>query len=90
MSAQSQKRVAAEAAVDESSPFMLVDKLQEHGVNVSDIAKLKQAGCYTIENLTFRTKKDICEIKGISEAKYEKIVEAAKKLSAMGSLHIVC
>ena len=46
-----------EDEVVEENPFVLVDRLQEHGVNVGDITKLKAAGCYTIENLIFRTKK---------------------------------
>jgi hypothetical protein len=54
-----QKERVAEDDVMEESPFVLIDKLQEHGINASDISKLKIAGCYTIENLVFRTKKVI-------------------------------
>ena len=53
--AQAQRENEEEIA--EENPFVLVDRIQEHGVNVGDISKLKAAGCYTVENLIFRTRK---------------------------------
>ncbi|KAG0060920.1 Meiotic recombination protein dmc1 [Linnemannia elongata] len=52
-----------------------VDELQNHGINAADITKLKQAGC-----VQMTTKKNLCRIKGFSEAKVEKLKEAAAKL----------
>lgn len=34
---------------EEGQSFNDIDKLQESGISATDIAKLKQAGCYTVE-----------------------------------------
>ncbi|XP_025112615.1 meiotic recombination protein DMC1/LIM15 homolog [Pomacea canaliculata] len=65
---------------DEESFFADIDQLQNHGINVADIKKLKQAGICTIKGIHMTTRKKLCNIKGISEAKMEKIKEAASKL----------
>ncbi|KAL8584270.1 Meiotic recombination protein dmc1 [Nucella lapillus] len=65
---------------DEESFFQDIDQLQNHGINVADIKKLKQAGICTIKGIHMTTRKKLCTIKGISEAKMEKIKEAASKL----------
>ncbi|XP_022095573.1 meiotic recombination protein DMC1/LIM15 homolog [Acanthaster planci] len=69
---------------DEESFFQDIDLLQNHGINVADIKKLKSAGICTIKGIQMTTRKRMCEIKGISEAKMEKIKEAAAKLEAHG------
>ena len=51
--------------------------LQQAGIAASDIKKLKEAGFNTAESVCYSTKKQLCEIKGISEAKAEKLTEAA-------------
>ncbi|XP_060076838.1 meiotic recombination protein DMC1/LIM15 homolog [Ylistrum balloti] len=71
---------------DDESLFQDIDMLQNHGINVADIKKLKQAGICTIKGIQMTTKKKLCNIKGISEAKMEKIKEASGKLSADGFL----
>ncbi|XP_059157133.1 meiotic recombination protein DMC1/LIM15 homolog isoform X2 [Physella acuta] len=65
---------------DEESFFQDIDLLQNHGINVADIKKLKQSGICTIKGIQMNTRKKLCAIKGISEAKMEKIKEAAAKL----------
>lgn len=60
--------------------YVSIDKLQDHGVNSGDIAKLKQAGICTIKGMLMVTKKELLMIKGISEMKLEKMIEAAQKL----------
>ena len=57
-----------------------IDALQQHGINASDINKIKGAGICTIRGLKMITKKRLCEIKGISEAKVDKIKDAANRL----------
>jgi meiotic recombination protein DMC1 len=57
-----------------------IDALQQHGINASDINKIKAAGICTVRGLKMITKRRLCEIKGISEAKVDKIKEAANKL----------
>ncbi|KAF9282722.1 Meiotic recombination protein dmc1 [Linnemannia elongata] len=65
---------------DEELFFTDVDELQNHGINAADITKLKQAGVCTIKCVQMTTKKNLCRIKGFSEAKVEKLKEAAAKL----------
>jgi meiotic recombination protein DMC1 len=64
--------------------FNEIDKLQDSGIQAGDILKLKNAGCYTIESIMMKTKKDLIGIKGLSEAKVDKIVEAAYKICNCG------
>lgn len=40
-----------------------------------DIKKLKEGGINTIESLAFASKRELCEIKGMSDAKVAKIKE---------------
>ncbi|MES1903399.1 MAG: Meiotic recombination protein dmc1, partial [Paramarteilia canceri] len=55
-----------------------IELLQEHGINVADLKKLKNAGINTIKGLFMTTTKKLLSVKGISDAKVEKIKEAAK------------
>lgn len=73
---------ASVTGVEESSEptYVSIDKLQEHGVNAADIAKLKQGGICTVKGLLMVTKKEILNIKGISDMKLDKMIEAAQKL----------
>ena len=47
--------------------------LQELGVAAADIKKLRDGGINTVEALAHAPKKELLSIKGISEAKVEKI-----------------
>jgi len=62
--------------------FIDVDQLQTQGINVADLKKLKSAGICTTRGLKMITKKKLCNIKGLSEAKVDKIKEAMAKLSS--------
>ncbi len=53
---------------------LLVSKLQEAGISSSDTKKLAEAGYHTVEAVAFTPKKVLCTIKGISEAKADKIL----------------
>ncbi|KAK2992575.1 hypothetical protein RJ640_009185 [Escallonia rubra] len=53
-----------------------VDHLQASGIASLDIKKLKDAGLCTVESVAFSPRKELLQIKGISEAKVDKIVEA--------------
>ncbi|RUS75520.1 hypothetical protein EGW08_016710 [Elysia chlorotica] len=75
-----QQSEVAEEEDEEESFFQDIDTLQNHGINVADIKKLKQAGICTIRGVQMTTRKKLCNIKGISEAKMEKIKEAALKI----------
>ncbi|XP_075689685.1 meiotic recombination protein DMC1/LIM15 homolog isoform X3 [Rhinoderma darwinii] len=71
---------------DEESFFQDIDMLQKHGINASDIKKLKSVGICTVKGIQMTTKKAMCNIKGLSEAKVDKIKEAANKLIEPGFL----
>lgn len=74
------KHVDDEEEEDLETSYMLIDVLVEHGINKNDIDKLKEAGYTTIESLSYGLKKAICELKGISEQKYEKIQKAVNDI----------
>lgn len=48
--------------------------------NVADIKKMKLVGICTVKGIQMTTRKALCNIKGLSEAKVEKIKEAAGKM----------
>lgn len=50
-------------------------RAQDLGVAAVDIKKLKEGGINTIESLAFASKRELCEIKGMSDAKVAKIKE---------------
>lgn len=48
--------------------------MQQCGVSASDIKKLGESGFHTIEAVAYAPKKELLNIKGISEAKADKIL----------------
>eukprot|EP00889_Picochlorum_renovo_P001454 jgi/Picre1/28484/NNA_003888.t1 len=61
-----------------------VDCLQEMGIAAADIKKLREGGFHTVEAVSFASKRELTEIKGVSEAKVGKIKEAAAKFVPPG------
>eukprot|EP01134_Creolimax_fragrantissima_P003301 CFRG3301T1 len=61
-----------------------VARLQVDNVSSGDIKKLAEAGFHTVESIAYTTKKTLCNIKGISEAKADKLLLEASKLVPMG------
>ena len=47
---------------------------KECGIGAADVKKLSEAGYYTIESVAFTPKKNLLNVKGISEAKADKIL----------------
>lgn len=47
---------------------------QQSGISASDIKKLEEAGFHTIEAVAYAPKKELLNIKGISETKADKIL----------------
>ena len=68
---------------DEEQPFTEIDQLQNHGINGGDINKLKGHGLCTILACLMTTRKEMLNIKGITEGKVDKIFEAAGKMEKM-------
>uniref|UniRef100_A0A2K5PZB2 Meiotic recombination protein n=1 Tax=Cebus imitator TaxID=2715852 RepID=A0A2K5PZB2_CEBIM len=65
---------------EEESLFQDIDLLQKHGINMADIKKLKSVGICTVKGIQMTTRRALCNVKGLSEAKVDKIKEAANKL----------
>ena len=57
---------------------------QSHGISAADVKKLGDAGYHTVESVAYAPKKALLSIKGISEAKADKIQNEAAKLVPMG------
>ena len=47
---------------------------QASGISATDLKKLEEAGFFTVESVAFAPKKTLLSIKGISEAKADKIL----------------
>ncbi|GMH41412.1 hypothetical protein BSKO_09322 [Bryopsis sp. KO-2023] len=72
-----------EEETEQGGPMPILH-LQNFGVNAADIKKLMDGGVYTVDALAYATKKELCNIKGISEAKVDKIQKEAFKHVFMG------
>ncbi|KAF8317332.1 hypothetical protein DL93DRAFT_553715 [Clavulina sp. PMI_390] len=66
-----------------SAPIPL-ERLQEFGISPQDIKKLYDNGLHTLEAVAYQPKKVLAGIKGISEAKAEKILNETLKILPMG------
>uniref|UniRef100_A0A6V7QSS6 Rad51-like C-terminal domain-containing protein n=1 Tax=Ananas comosus var. bracteatus TaxID=296719 RepID=A0A6V7QSS6_ANACO len=76
-----------EEAEEEEDCFESIDKLISQGINAGDIKKLQDAGIYTYISricLQLCLYAELDRNKGLSEAKVDKICEAAEKLVNMG------
>ncbi|XP_045611466.2 DNA repair protein RAD51 homolog A [Procambarus clarkii] len=73
----------SEADIGAAGP-LLIHTLEQNGISVADIKKLEEAGYYTVEAVAFAPKKALLGIKGVSEAKADKILAEASKLVPMG------
>lgn len=83
MSVAVQETVEEQEEEFESGP-QKIEKLEGNGITSADIKKLQVAGFYTIEALAFAPKKELLNIKGISEAKADKLLAEAQKVVPMG------
>ncbi|XP_074307213.1 meiotic recombination protein DMC1 homolog isoform X1 [Silene latifolia] len=81
---QQMQLVQREELEDEEDLFETIDKLITHGINAGDVKKLQDAGIYTCNGLLMHTKKSLTGIKGLSEAKVDKICEAVEKIVNYG------
>ncbi|OMJ10129.1 Meiotic recombination protein DMC1/LIM15-like protein [Smittium culicis] len=61
-----------------------IEMLQKEGISSGDISKLKAFGICTLKAIQMTTKKNLCKIKGISEAKVEKIKEIVAGILGSG------
>lgn len=63
-----------------------IEELESHGINKTDITKLKNGGYHTIQSIAHNSVRRLSEVKGLSEQKILKIKEIIKnqKLVAVG------
>ena len=66
------------------SPYHKFLHFQSQGIGAADVKKLGDAGYHTVESVAYAPKKALLSIKGISEAKADKIQNEAAKLVPMG------
>eukprot|EP00768_Dysnectes_brevis_P000784 gnl/Dysnectes_brevis/1179_a1316_2213.p1 GENE.gnl/Dysnectes_brevis/1179_a1316_2213~~gnl/Dysnectes_brevis/1179_a1316_2213.p1 ORF type:complete len:354 (+),score=93.27 gnl/Dysnectes_brevis/1179_a1316_2213:519-1580(+) len=57
-----------------------LSELQSVGIGVADLKKLKDAGIYSVGAIKMTTRKHLVKIKGLSDAKIDKILAAVNKL----------
>ena len=90
MSKQAEKPEEKEEEAQAEEEQMEIDgptpikALEEKGINNGDIKKLEEAGFHTVEAVAFTPKKHLVIVKGLSEAKVEKIIDACQKIVNMG------
>ncbi|KAK9447430.1 Rad51-domain-containing protein [Limtongia smithiae] len=58
--------------------------LEGNGITAGDLRKVLEAGLNTVEAVAYTPKRQLCTIKGISEAKADKLLTEASKLVPMG------
>ena len=68
----------------EEIEFHPIDSLRDHGINQNDIQKLVDAGFMSVESVFYTTKKGLCQIKGLSELKVDKILTACNDILSTG------
>lgn len=64
--------------------FVQLEKLQVNGITSADIKKLRENGLHTVEAVAYAPRKHLMEIKGISEAKADRLLTEAARLVPMG------
>ncbi|KAI1284862.1 DNA repair protein RAD51 -like protein 1 [Halotydeus destructor] len=74
----------AQEEVEEETNFQRIAVIEGNGVTAGDIKKLAESGFHTVESVAFCTRKSLVTVKGISEAKAEKIQTEAMKRVNMG------
>ncbi|KAM7020089.1 DNA repair protein RAD51 homolog 1 isoform 1-T1 [Passerculus sandwichensis] len=75
MAMQMQLETSADTSAEEESfGPQLISRLEQCGINANDVKKLEEAGFHTVEAVAYAPKKELLNIKGISEAKADKIL----------------
>merc|ERR1719150_1970442 len=69
---------------DQSAGPMPIGALEAYGISSADVKKLSEAGYHTVDSIVYVARKALLNIKGISEAKADKIIAEAQKLVPTG------
>ena len=62
------------------SAYCHVSELEQRGINRKDTEKLASAGFCTVQSIAYATLKSLCQVKGVSDAKAQKLREIAYKI----------
>lgn len=84
MAMQAERQQGEQSGEEEHFGPQLIARLEGQGISASDIKKLTDAGYHTVESIAYAPKKALISIKGISEAKADKVQAEAAKLVPMG------
>lgn len=86
MSKAAQRAVEEEGVAEEEEMGgpLPISAMEGNGITASDIKKLQEAGYYTVESVAYQPKKQLITVKGISDAKADKLIAEASKLLPMG------
>ncbi|KAI7899139.1 spindle A-like protein [Cokeromyces recurvatus] len=77
------KEICLNQEENEASDF-LITTLESHGVQMSDIKRLQSEGFYTIDSVAYTPRKALIAIKGLSEAKVDKIIKEVHSIINIG------
>ena len=85
-----QERTASANAAETQEQFgpLSITKLEMNGITAGDIKKLQEAGLHTIEAVAYTPKKQLLAIKGLSDAKADKIIVNFKLFSSNLNLRL--
>ncbi len=61
-----------------------IEALEEMGIGMQDIQRLKKEGYVTTKSILMEVKKNLAKVKGITEVKLDKIIECAMKVEEFG------
>lgn len=62
----------------------IIKLLDNSEINDRDVKNLKNSGFHTVESVAYATKKMLCEVKGVSEQKADKLLQEAMRHCRMG------
>ncbi|EHB10309.1 DNA repair protein RAD51-like protein 1 [Heterocephalus glaber] len=89
MAMQMQLEASADTSVEEESfGPQPISRLEQCGINANDVKKLEEAGFHTVEAVAYAPKKELTNIKGISEAKADKILVSTARDALVGIVQI--
>jgi len=81
---EQEKEQEVQAEETTTSGPLPISKLEGSGISAADLKKLAEGGFHTVESVAYSTKKALTTLKGISDAKADKLLAEASKLIPMG------
>ncbi|KAI8975224.1 DNA repair protein RAD51 [Mycotypha africana] len=65
----------------------LICELEKHGVSATDVKKLEGAGFFTVYSVLYAPRKKVLDVKGLSEARVDKIIKECEFLGSTSILY---